>query len=119
VDKAAVYDDALGKSAVSAYTGADSLAAEVFLSAQAPFTLLAAAGLPPDTDAVAGLDRVDFGPCRIYDADDLVAWNQRVSTHLPVVINQVNVTVTDTAIVDPDGNIGCPEGRKIVAEFVE
>ncbi len=58
-----------------------------------------------DPDAITNLETADLRADVRDRADDLVTWNHRIKSHAPVVMDKMQIGMTDTAIVDVNDNI--------------
>jgi hypothetical protein len=72
--------------------------------------------LPADAYPVADIHRLDIGTDGRDMPDDFMTRHKRITTDIPVVVNHMNVAVTDSAVADRDLHIPGPEGRRIVSE---
>jgi hypothetical protein len=83
---------------------------EVVVAAQAVGAAHAAAGKPPQPDAVSDFDFLDVIPRRHDAAGNFMAGDERVLRVAPIVVDDGKVGVADAAIVDRDFHL-------FVAEF--
>jgi hypothetical protein len=96
--ESAVYPDAVGKAAGTAYAGGNGLGAEILIAAIAPLATETASALPPYADTRPDLEMRDECSLLRDRAYDLVTWDQRIRAGLPVVVDQMEVAVTDSAM---------------------
>jgi hypothetical protein len=71
----------------------------------APFARHTRATLPPDTHPIAFTEMGYELTFARHGSSDLVAWNQRVCTDTPVIIDEMNVAMTNSAVFDGYFNI--------------
>src|SRR6185437_11578224 len=118
-DEAAVNADGRGETTVAADAGGLRLGAEMLLAGAAPFADAAGVCLPADADPLAYRGAVDVGADGGDGANDLVAGDERVAADAPVVVDEVDVGVADTAVLDADLDVVRPELAGRVAEGKE
>jgi hypothetical protein len=75
--------------------------------------------LPSDPHPIADAYRFDAGPGGGDVPDDLMARYQGIATDLPVVVDHMNVAVTDSTVSDGDLHILGPKSIWVVMEGFE
>jgi hypothetical protein len=82
----------------------------MFVALAAPLTDATAIRLPTDADAFADLAILHFAAYLCDGPDNLVARDEGIFTDAPVVVDQVDIAMTDAAMRDFDLNV---IGRKL------
>src|SRR5206468_4223615 len=98
--EARVGPQALGQAARVSDAGRLLRGAQVLLAGEAPFAAETGAALPSDPASLADPQVRHLGSDRADLADDLVPGHQRVDAALPVVVDQMQVAVTQPAMSD-------------------
>src|SRR5206468_3286397 len=89
------------------------LRAKMLASRHALMTVHAATRVPADADALSDLESLGIRTYGRDPTDDLVAENRRVLRIAPVIFQDGEIRVTQTAVFDSDFNILGPEGSEI------
>src|SRR6266404_6314217 len=89
------------------------LRAKVMTSRHALVTVHAATGDPADADALSDLESLGIRTYGRDSTDDLVAENRGVLRHAPVIVQDGEIGVTQTAVFDGDFNVLGPERSEI------
>jgi len=86
----------------------------VLVALPAPLADAATVGLPADADAVAELVLANFRANGGYGADNLVAGDKRIAADAPIIVDEVDIGVTDAAMGDFDLDLAGLEFTGIV-----
>src|SRR6266536_2044948 len=89
------------------------LRAKVMASRHALVAVHAATGDPADADALSDLESLGIRTYSRDSTDDLVAENRGVLRHAPVIVQDGEIGVTQTAVFDGDFNVLGPERSEI------
>jgi hypothetical protein len=89
------------------------LRAKVMASRHALVAVHAATGDPADADALSDLESLGIGTYGRDPTDDLVAENRGVLRDAPVIVQDGEIGVTQTAVLESDFNILDPERSEI------
>jgi len=109
--EAAVCAQALGEAARVADARRGLIRAEVLVSFKTEVAVEARTPLPADADAVPNAESRDAASERRDCADDLMARDERPGVTAPVVVDDVNVAVSETAVRDFELHVERPERR--------
>src|SRR6266567_2034112 len=89
------------------------LRAKVMASRHALVAVHAATGDPADADTLSDLESLGIRTYSRDSTDDLVAENRGVLRHAPVIVQDGEIGVTQTAVFDGDFNVLGPERSEI------
>ena len=89
------------------------LRAKVMASRHALVTVHAASRVPADADALSDLESLGIRTYGRDPTDDLVAENRGVLRNAPVIVQDGEIGVTQTAVFDRDFNVLDPERSEI------
>jgi len=112
--KSGVDPDGVRIAAVAAHAGGLRLRTQVLVALAAVLADAAAIGLPTHADALADL-AIPYRSANCgHRAHDLVAGDKGVLAHAPVVIDEVNIAVTDATVRDLDFDLVLSELTSLV-----
>ena len=106
----------VGEAAVAADHGRLRGRTEVVVAGHALVAVHAGAGEPAEPHRLPGVQVADVLAHRRDRADDLVAGDERVGRHLPVVVEHAEVAVADAAIAHVDVDLVVAERAQRVLE---
>ena len=101
-DKARVDADGIGEASIAVKAGALELRAEILETFAAPFAVPAGVRLPPDADTVPDRKAQAVAAGLRNRSYNLVAGDERLLADAPIVVDQMQVAVTDAAVRDFD-----------------
>jgi hypothetical protein len=117
--KTTVSANEIGESTMPPDTREHLAPAEILVAVQTPLTAQAAARLPPDAYSFTNVELLNGLSSGGHRADDFVSWHEGVMRDTPVVIDEVNVAVADTAVAHFDIDVVRAQFVKLIVEWLQ
>src|SRR6185437_9492636 len=103
--EARIHASLLSKSAVAMHTSRHTLGAKILIAAQTPLAGTAGVCLPSHSDSLAQRASFHLAAHGRNGAHNLMSGDEGILREAPIIIDQMQIAVTDAAMSDRDLNI--------------